>query len=192
MLFWVLAKLGDILLGIEWGYSLLRLNTSFLLYWIGYQGFYHYNIVQDRIQLRKRIARSSKFVGFVRPKQFGNNRHHEEFAHIHEFVTENQKYMESDLSLHSLAETLKMSISHLSKLINTYSSYNFSDYINSLRVEQSKKLLADPNFNHYTIVSIGLECGFNSRSTFYSSFKKFTFKTPSQFLRELKSRPDYN
>lgn len=189
MLFWLIAKLGDILIGIDWGYSLLRLSSSVLLYWIGYQGFYHYTVVQDRIQLRKRIPRSSKFVGFTKPKQIGSNKHQVEFEHIHKFVTKNQKYMEPDLSLNSLAETLGMSVSHLSKLINTYSSYNFSDYINSLRVEQSKKLLADPNFNHYTIVSIGLECGFNSKSTFYSAFKKFSFKTPSQFLREFQSRP---
>ena len=186
MFFWVVAKFGDILFGIDWGYSLLRLGTSVLLYWIGYQGFYHYNIVQDRIQLRESIARNSKFVGFVKPKVNGPTKHKEEFELIHKYVVETMKYMEPDLSLNSLAEAMEISPSHLSKLINTYSNYNFSDYINSLRVEQSKNLLSDPDFNHYTIVSIGLECGFNSRSTFYSSFKKFTSRTPSEFLNDLK------
>ncbi len=188
MLIWVFALVAEVLFEIKWGYAILRLSTSAILYWIGYQGLYRYNVVQDRIQLRKRIAKSNKFVGFVKLKDTGNNKHQEEFEQIHKFVTQNLTYLEPDLSMNSLAEILGMSPSHLSKLINTCSDYNFSDYINSLRVEQSKKLLADPSFNNYTIVSIGLECGFNSRSTFYSSFKKFTSKTPSQFLRELETR----
>ena len=36
----------------------------------------------------------------------------------------------------------------------------------------------------YTIVSIGLESGFNSKSTFYSAFKKFTNLSPTQFKKE--------
>ena len=74
-----------------------------------------------------------------------------------------------------------MSLSHASKLINTFSDYNFSDYINSLRIEQAKKLLSDDSFDQYTIVAIGLESGFNSKSTFYTAFKKFTSQTPSEF-----------
>jgi len=71
----------------------------------------------------------------------------------------------------------------LSKLINNYSEYNFSDYINSLRVAQAKALLKDDDFDNYTIVAIGLECGFNSRSTFYTAFKKFTDLTPSEYRK---------
>jgi AraC-like DNA-binding protein len=64
---------------------------------------------------------------------------------------------------------------------NSYSSYNFSDFINSLRVEQAKKFLSDNEFSQYTIVAIGLECGFNSKSTFYSAFKNFTSETPTTY-----------
>ena len=186
MLFWVFAKMADILLGIKWGYSILRLGSSILLYWIGYQGLYRYKVVQDRIQLRKQIAKSNKFVGFTKTRHSaGNDKHQKEFDSIHKYVTENKKYLEPDLSMNTLADALNMSASHMSKLVNSYSNFNFSDYINSLRVEQSKKFLADHTFNHYTIVSIGLECGFNSRSTFYSAFKKFTSKTPTQYLRDI-------
>ena len=188
MLFWVFALMADIFFDIEWGYNFLRLGSSILLYWIGYQGLYRYKVVQDRIQLRKRIAKSNKFVGFIKTRHSaGDDKHQKEFESIHEYVMENKKYLEPDLSMNTLSDALYMSTSHMSKLVNSYSNFNFSDYINSLRVEQSKKLLADPTFNHYTNVSIGLECGFNSRSTFYSAFKKFTSKTPTQYIRDLRN-----
>jgi AraC-like DNA-binding protein len=74
-----------------------------------------------------------------------------------------------------------MSESSISHSIKKGSNYNFPDYINSLRVEKAKILLTDTDFKSYTILSIGLECGFNSKSTFYLAFKKFTNTTPSLF-----------
>ena len=156
-----------------------------MLYWIGYQGLYRYNIVQDRIQLRKRIATSNKFIGIGAIATSNvDDKHREEFKKVHDLVVSEKKYLEPELSMSSLAETLSISASHLSKLVNNHSGFSFSDYINSLRVEQAKKLLADPNFNNYTMVAIGLECGFNSRSTFYAAFKKFTATTPTEYLKK--------
>ena len=83
--------------------------------------------------------------------------------------------------METITSELGLSKSHFSKLINTYSDFNFSDFINSLRVEQAKKFLSNNEFSAYTIVAIGLECGFNSKSTFYSAFKKFTSETPTSF-----------
>lgn len=186
MMLWTLAKVMDIVQGIKWGYSLLRLGTSILLYWIGYQGLYRYNVVQDRIMLRKDIASSQSYIDIANGiSDKTSKKHLKEFHKIHEHVINNQRYLEPDISMNSLAQEFNMSVSHLSKLINSYSGYNFSDYVNSLRVEQSKKLLADPNFNQYTVVSIGLECGFNSRSTFYTAFKKFTSQTPTEYQDDI-------
>lgn len=187
MVFWIFAKMADIFFDIKWGYNFLRLSTSVLLYWIGYQGLYRYNVVQDRIMLRKRIAKSQKFISIAKSNNSDNDKHRKEFNSIHDFVISNKKYMETELSMSALAQELNMSSSHLSKLVNNYSGYSFSDYINSLRVAQAKKLLADSTFNNYTMVAIGLECGFNSRSTFYSSFKKFTSKTPAEYLNMVQS-----
>ena len=186
MLCWVFAKVADFMFGIKWGYSILRLSSSALLYWIGYQGLYRYKVVQDRIQLRKRIAKNNKFIGIAMSAPSDTDHKHKmEFDRIHSFVVEQQKYLEPDLHMNILASELGMSSSHMSKLVNNFSGYNFSDYINSLRVEQAKRLLADETFDNYTMVAIGLECGFNSRSTFYSSFKKFTSTTPSEYLSKV-------
>ena len=104
-----------------------------------------------------------------------------EFNKIHAFIKDEQRHFDAQLSMEKLAEELNISSSKLSMLVNQYSGYNFSDYINNMRVNDAKKLLSSPDFEAYTIVSIGLECGFNSKSTFYSAFKKFTGQTPSTY-----------
>jgi len=73
--------------------------------------------------------------------------------------------------------------------MNAHAGSNFPDYINKYRVKEAKKLLGDNNFSAYTIVAIGLECGFNSKSTFYYAFKKFTGLTPTAYRKEATSLP---
>jgi AraC-like DNA-binding protein len=167
----------------------MRLAISILLYWIGYQGLFRYTIVQDRILLRKSlIANQYKDIAVKRAipdrSDFVNDKHDKAFGTIENTLVIEQKFLDPLMSMERLAEEVAMSTSHLSKLINHYSGQNFSDYINELRVNQAKKLLSDKDFSKYTIVSIGLECGFNSKSTFYTAFKKFTNQTPSDFRNQ--------
>jgi len=185
---WVLAVVFFNITGNRDAYLLLRFTDSLILYWIGYQGFYRYTVVNDRIILRKSISTNkalqvadSKIKSGQERVDFVNEKHQKEFEDINSYIISNQLYTDPYLSMESLAEKQNISVSHLSKLINSFSNYNFSDYINSLRIEQAKKLLEDDTFDQYTIVAIGLESGFNSKSTFYTAFKKFTSQTPSEY-----------
>jgi AraC-like DNA-binding protein len=167
-------------------YYPLRLASSFLLYWIGYQGLYRYSIVQDRILIRKSIQKDAKRLP-LRPAETNDRlyaKHLGEFNRIREDLIQNRKYLDPDLTLEKLAKEQLVSTGHLSRIINLYGNRSFNDFINELRVEQAKNFLSDSEYSPYTIVSIGLECGFNSKSTFYSAFKKFTSQTPSQYREE--------
>jgi AraC-like DNA-binding protein len=170
------------------GYNLsfyypLRLASSLLLYWIGYQGLYRYSIVQDRILIRKSMQQDTTRLDrqVVGSRDRLQEKHLKEFQQIRSDLIENGKYLDPDLTLEKLAQQQRVSSGHLSRIINLYGNKSFNDFINELRVEQAKVFLSDPDYNPYTIVSIGLECGFNSKSTFYSAFKKFTSLTPSQY-----------
>jgi ligand-binding sensor domain-containing protein/AraC-like DNA-binding protein len=97
-------------------------------------------------------------------------------------IMEHQKlYRKPTISLVSVAHQLNISSSYLSLLINKITQSNFNDFINSFRVEEVKKKLKNPEFDNYSIISIGLESGFNSKSVFYKAFKKHTGKSPSEY-----------
>lgn len=187
-IFWTIALGIDVLYDDQTGYYLLKVGMSVLLYWIGYQGFYMYNVVQDRISLRSTIHANRVLITTVdkRSKQtdnedFFNPKHEKDFNKIKDHIIDNKLYLDPLLSAESITTDLGISKSYMSKLINSYGNYNFSDFINSLRIEQAKKFLSDSEFGNYTNVSIGLECGFNSKSTFYAAFKKFTTLTPTEY-----------
>ena len=188
-LLWIIAIIGFNTTGSETARYPMRLALSLLLYWIGYMALFRYAIVQDRILLRRSFSHKFLNEDSIQKRNpeksdFANKKHDEAFISVQKNIVEDQKYMDPMLSMEKLAEELLMSTSHLSKLINTYSGHNFSDYINRLRIDQSKSLLSDRDFRQYTIVAIGLECGFNSKSTFYAAFKKFTGQTPSEYREQ--------
>lgn len=99
-------------------------------------------------------------------------------------LLENDKiYQDPELSLVAIAKRLNISSTYLSQLVNTLSQWNFSDFINQYRVKDAERKLTNADFSHYTILAIGLEAGFNSKSAFYSAFKKHTGITPSQYRK---------
>jgi AraC-like DNA-binding protein len=94
-------------------------------------------------------------------------------------------YLDSALTLADLAKQLGISSNYLSQVINEQLDKNFFDFINYYRVEEAKLLLSDPAQAGSSIVSIAMEAGFNSKSAFYTAFKKHTGITPSQARRSL-------
>jgi AraC-like DNA-binding protein len=179
MVSWTIAFFINInrIYPLEYVYYPLRISISILIFWLGYQGFFNYSLLNERIQVRKLIDESIKSSKTKNPSSTSNNK----ILNIKNHIENNFSYLNPQYSLENLSEELKMSTSSLSKIINTESEYNFSDYINFLRIEKSKELLLSDDYKNYTILSIGLECGFNSKSTFYLAFKKFTNTTPVEY-----------
>lgn len=96
-------------------------------------------------------------------------------------ILKSKAYMEPDITLDKLAESLSIIPRDLSMLINRHFGINFYEFINKYRIEEAKKMLVDPEHKNTTITDIYLAVGFNSKSVFYTFFKKFESVTPSQF-----------
>ena len=97
-------------------------------------------------------------------------------------MTEQQLYLNNQLSLSDLAHASGFSMHQVSAALNVAKDSCFYDYINALRVEGAAKLLlAHPA---RSVLDIAMDAGFNSKSAFYSAFKKHIKVTPSAYRRQ--------
>jgi len=99
-------------------------------------------------------------------------------------IDENTPYLDSNLSLRSLASQIDLHPNILSWLINENFGKNFNEFINHYRVDAFKKNAIDPKKEHITLMGLAYESGFNSKTVFNSFFKKEMGMTPGEFLKQ--------
>lgn len=99
-------------------------------------------------------------------------------------LEEDKPYLNNDLKLDDIAKKLETNRQYLSQIINETYDQNFFTLINSYRVNEVKKLFFNKKHKQLSIMGVANLVGFNSKSTFNTLFKKFTGKTPSQFIAE--------
>lgn len=98
-------------------------------------------------------------------------------------MADEQPWLEPELTLTELAHRLRTHPAQLSKVINAGCGQNFNDFVNTYRVQEAQRKLADARFAHYSLVGVALESGFNSKSTFNRVFKKLLGQAPSEVMR---------
>ncbi len=171
---------------------LLWTGVSFFIYWLIYKGLYRFNLAGDKEAIHRILNKPSYIseISEIVPKKSPNkisdkeNIYMEKLEHL---MTHKYIFRNPDLGLNDVGNMMELSPGYLSQIINTSLGQSFTSYINSYRVNEVKKLLIDEKFSHYSILAIGLECGFKSKSAFYNTFKKSTGCTPSQFKAKHKS-----
>ncbi len=160
----------------EFAFHLVTICFVILLFWIGYFLVLQYHWFE--------IApfKSKNSENEAIPSKLSSNTINY-YNQLKTLLHEEKVYEEVNLTLDNLSERLQISSGYLSQIIKEKEQKNFFEFINSYRVESVKKKLLDENYSNYTIMGIAMECGFNSKSTFNSVFKKFTGETPSVFKR---------
>lgn len=98
-------------------------------------------------------------------------------------------YLNSELTLKSLADNLNIHPNILSKVINDGLDKNFSDFVNEYRVNAIIDRLHSGNYDHITLLGISFECGFNSKTTFNRAFKNIKGITPLNYKKSIKTNP---
>ena len=107
------------------------------------------------------------------------------YHNLNRLMTTDRLFKNAELSLAQLAGQLDTHPNNLSQVINTYENKTFYDYINTLRIQEFKEIVALPDNRNYTLLSLAFECGFNSKTSFNRNFKKITGLSPSAYLKEV-------
>ncbi len=113
-----------------------------------------------------------------------NGLENEHLGKLTSFMKEERPYLDFELTLQKLAIQTDIPEKELSLLINHYLGKHFFDFINEYRINEAKMLLKDPTKKEVTVLEILYQVGFNSKSSFYTAFKKVTNKTPTQYRKE--------
>ena len=92
-------------------------------------------------------------------------------------------YLQGDLALPQLAAMIGVSPNYLSQVINDRFQVNFFEFVNAYRIRRAQELLVDAAAASKTVLEIAMDCGFNSKSAFYSAFKKQVGMSPAQFRK---------
>jgi AraC-like DNA-binding protein len=108
--------------------------------------------------------------------------------HLTEVVKERSLFEKIGYTIHNLAQETAMPSYRISYIINKHTGKNFSNWINSFRVQKFLTLIEKGDTMKYTLDSIAPDCGFSSRSTLNTAFKKEMGTSPGRYLKTRNSR----
>lgn len=105
----------------------------------------------------------------------------EDLSRLLDYIEREKPYLNDALTLQHLAQEMEVSEKELSSMINKGLGKHFFDFINGYRIQDAKQLLKEqPSL---TVLEILYNVGFNSKSSFYTAFKKETGMTPTSFRK---------
>lgn len=100
---------------------------------------------------------------------------------LHEIMDGEKAFADEDLSLKDLADELGIGPHQLSQILNEKLNKNFSTFVNEYRINEAKKMLVEELDR--SILSVGAAVGFNSNTTFITSFSRLVGISPSQYRK---------
>jgi AraC-like DNA-binding protein len=103
------------------------------------------------------------------------------FTEIQQLMEEEKFYLKPGITISDVSTALGTNDKYISLSVNKYARMNFNHYINTLRVQEAKKLLLEPNRNN-SIQDIAMVCGFGNASSFIRVFKQITGLTPAYYV----------
>ncbi len=101
-------------------------------------------------------------------------------------MEEQRLFKHPKLKLEDLATQANIGKHQLSRILNQHYPGGFPQYISQWRVREAKRLIGQKH--ELSLEGIGYESGFNSKSSFYATFKKVVGCTPAQFKKSLENK----
>jgi len=150
---------------------------SAFIYMVGYLGFrqpeifhgYYTNGKGSGIKYAKSSLKDEEAKAFLNK--------------LMEVIELDKPYLDSELKIQQLAQRVGVSTHHLSQIINEQLNQTYTDFINSYRINEARRLLLSPSYENEKILSIAFDSGFHNKATFNAAFKKYTGMSPSEYKK---------
>ena len=104
---------------------------------------------------------------------------------LKQYMAEEEPFLDPSLTIQELANQIDIPVRDLSVLINHHMEQHFFDFVNEYRIKKAMGILKDQYRSQVTVLEILYEVGFNSKSSFNTSFKKHTNLTPTAYRNAL-------
>ncbi|ADV50580.1 transcriptional regulator, AraC family [Cellulophaga algicola DSM 14237] len=194
---WVIAIIVFLFLqyDISFFMKIIALFATFLIHWTAYIGIYKYKLAKDKAGINTLLNNDFLVPYNNVPTDIPNKKNDKKeaftidnpyYKKLEVLCKSHQIYRDNTLSREKIAIKLGISAGYVSQLVNSITEGNFTNYINRYRVEAVKKMISDSKFENYSLLAIGLESGFTSKTTFYKAFKKITGMTPKEYRKSQK------
>ncbi|MDT0540704.1 MULTISPECIES: helix-turn-helix domain-containing protein [Croceitalea] len=142
------------------------IGIAVITYWIGLEGFSRRNDPELTIKT------------IINPDDLERLK---DISKKLENAMENDKlFKDQELSLKSVAEQLNIKPYLISKSLSEIYNKRFNDFVNEYRVKEVQSLLQNSNNSKYTLLSLAMDAGFNSKSSFNRAVKKQFGISPSE------------
>lgn len=170
--------------------SIVALSATFIIHWTAYIGIYKYKLAKNKdaiyTLLNKDLVISystSQIIENDNPEEYRESITVDNlyFQKLDLLCKEHHIYTDCTLNREKIAEKLGISAGYVSQIVNTVTGDNFANYINQYRVEAVKEMISNSEYENYNLLTMGLESGFTSKTTFYKAFKKATGQTPNEY-----------
>lgn len=120
----------------------------------------------------------------VLPPEESKESNNEEFVSTYQLVntlvSEQNLYLNPDLTLNALARKTGVPARQISKAVNLTRGCNVSQWINGLRIDYAQQLLRNTAL---PITEVMLEAGFATKSNFHREFLRISGITPTDYRR---------
>ena len=175
---------------ISYTMNTLALSATFIIHWTAYVGIYKYKLAKNKDAVYN-FLNNDFAISYTNLQIVENNTPEEYresitadnlyFQKLELLCKEQNIYTDSTLNREKVAEKLGISAGYVSQIVNTITGDNFANYINQYRVEAVKEMISNSEYENYNLLTMGLESGFTSKTTFYKAFKKVTGQTPNEY-----------
>lgn len=128
------------------------------------------------------ILSKSADTSFIASLGYTNTHKQSETERMHKVYDYAMQHFKENIKLEDVASLANMTTPAFCRYFKKRSNKTFSDFIAEIRIGHACKMLENEK---HSVTEVCYESGFNTLSNFNKKFKEVTWKTPSQFKKEL-------